>query len=194
MTGVPASAAPIPVPKGGFLTNEDEARWLEQTISMRLREGLAALGINVAPQFGQLYDLFLLSLNYASKRALRQDPRHALIERLLNLKALYVLEGGASEIALEMMKALSDFEDSKSRLRRAWLAEQSAKILWCVHVIGPDDLHAAPDFEAAVRMAAELSGALAPHLSTDISCLPVVAVWPWSAKAHAESLAKAKKP
>jgi hypothetical protein len=60
----------IPVPKGGFVSNEDEARWLEETLLMRFGETLAAAGImNVRLlQPRGLYDLLLLSLDSASKR------------------------------------------------------------------------------------------------------------------------------
>lgn len=60
---------PIPVPRGGFQTNEDEARWLEQTIVLRQREGLReTFGVDIEPKAVGLYDLLLLSLNAATKR------------------------------------------------------------------------------------------------------------------------------
>ena len=59
---------PIPIPEGGLRSNEEEARWLEQTILMRFREGAASIGLRVIPQPTRLYDLLLLSLNAASKR------------------------------------------------------------------------------------------------------------------------------
>ncbi len=66
--------APIPLPRGGFKSNEDEAQWLEQTIVMRMNEVLRAAGVNrtVAPK--KLYELFLMSLNDAGKRALKGRP------------------------------------------------------------------------------------------------------------------------
>jgi hypothetical protein len=65
-------AAIIPIPVGGFRTNEDEARWLEQTILLRAKEMMAVAGVTrpIAPK--GLYDLLLLSLNAASKRGARQ--------------------------------------------------------------------------------------------------------------------------
>lgn len=60
---------PIPVPRGGFVSNEDEAKWLEETLLMRFRETLAAAGLtafNFQPK--GLYDLLLLCLNSASRR------------------------------------------------------------------------------------------------------------------------------
>lgn len=65
----------IPIPRGGLRTNEDEARWLEQTILLRTSELLASAGVltPIAPK--GLYDLLLLSLNSASKRA-RKEVRH----------------------------------------------------------------------------------------------------------------------
>lgn len=61
--------APIAIPRGGFRTNEEEARWLEQTLIMRMQEATAALGISTKPEPRGLYELLLHSLNAASKRA-----------------------------------------------------------------------------------------------------------------------------
>lgn len=71
-----------------------------------------------------------------------------------------------------------------------WLKAQRANILWCMHVIGPDDLHAARDYDDAARMVAELLAALAADGRSDVTCLPTVAVWPWGAEAHSRALAK----
>jgi hypothetical protein len=62
----------IPIPAGGLCTNEDEARWLEQTILLRTSETLASAGVTcqIAPK--GLYDLLLLSLNEASKRGRKE--------------------------------------------------------------------------------------------------------------------------
>jgi hypothetical protein len=71
----------------------------------------------------------------------------------------------------------------------------SSIVLWCCHVIGPDDLYAAKSFEAAKAHADALNAALDrntelhPELS-DILCRAVPALWPWSPEAHAEGLAK----
>ena len=59
---------PLPVPPGGFRSNEDEADWLAATITMRLREVLAAVGINATPVSPSLRDLLLASLDAASAR------------------------------------------------------------------------------------------------------------------------------
>ncbi len=59
----------IPIPKGGFRTNEDEARWLEQTICLRARQMMLAAGVNATIRPNGLYDLLLMSLNAASERA-----------------------------------------------------------------------------------------------------------------------------
>lgn len=63
---------PISVPAGGFRTNAEEADWLAATITMRLREGLATIGINAVPAPKGLRDLLLLSLDAASKRGSRR--------------------------------------------------------------------------------------------------------------------------
>lgn len=57
--------------------------------------------------------------------------------------------------------------------------------LWCLHHIGADDIHAAPDFETAQAWANWANGQFAEH--ADISRF-VVAVWPWTADDHAENL------
>lgn len=72
------------------------------------------------------------------------------------------------------------------------LAKARAKVLWCVHILGPDDLIPAASYEAAEKHATELSdfmhGPDVPDL--DVLCLPIVAVWPYSAEAHRAALAK----
>lgn len=62
--------------------------------------------------------------------------------------------------------------------------------LWCVHVLGPDDVYAAPSHDAAVIHAHELNKALHGRLSTDndILCFAYAAPWPYSATAHADSV------
>lgn len=57
--------------------------------------------------------------------------------------------------------------------------------LWCLHHIGPDEVHPAPDFATAQGWADYANQAFAAH--ADISRI-VVAVWPWSAEGHAEGL------
>lgn len=58
--------------------------------------------------------------------------------------------------------------------------------LWCMNVVGPDDVHAAPSREDAER-------AVAWYQERFKDCPEVgfvVAPWPHSAQSHAESLAK----
>lgn len=59
--------------------------------------------------------------------------------------------------------------------------------LWCVHHIGPDDVHPAPDFETAQKWAKYANDTFAEYAY--ISRFEV-AVWPWSADAHAAALPK----
>jgi hypothetical protein len=64
--------ARVPVPKGGFDTNEDEARWLEQTLLLGTQELFAAAGIpSVSIKPVGLYDLLLISLNSAGDHAVK---------------------------------------------------------------------------------------------------------------------------
>lgn len=62
--------------------------------------------------------------------------------------------------------------------------------LWCVHILGPDDVHAAPSYLAAATHAHELNKALHRRLNSpdDILCFAYAAPWPHSAESHAENL------
>ena len=60
--------------------------------------------------------------------------------------------------------------------------------LWCVHILGPDDVLAAPSHEAAAIHAHELNKAL--HNSKvskadDVLCFAYAAPWPYSREEHA---------
>jgi hypothetical protein len=70
------------------------------------------------------------------------------------------------------------------------IAAQRAKLLWCVHVLGPDDLYAAPSYEAAEKHVEELTAALFTERTAklDVLCLPIVAMWPYSPETHAADL------
>jgi len=63
-------------------------------------------------------------------------------------------------------------------------------LLWCVHIIGPDDLLAAPSHDAAAVYARELNKfhhARVPW-PNDILCFAYAAPWPGSKTSHAEDL------
>ena len=62
--------------------------------------------------------------------------------------------------------------------------------LWCVHVLGPDDVLAAPSHEAAVVAAREMNKAWhqSKKAPTDILCFAYAAPWPHSKESHAEAL------
>lgn len=71
-------------------------------------------------------------------------------------------------------------------------------ILWCCHVRGPDDVHAAPDYETALKWADIVNeidyrflreGTFGTSALVPMMCA-VPAPWPWSAEAHAEGLPK----
>lgn len=77
-------------------------------------------------------------------------------------------------------------------------AEANANLtLWCVHVLGPDDLHAMPTHEAAVVSAREMNHALyskvVARTDDDVLCFAYAAPWPHSADAHAGSLAEERR-
>lgn len=68
-----------------------------------------------------------------------------------------------------------------------------ANVLWCCHVRGPDEVHAAPDYKTALAWSDQLleidreidhSNEFMPFLSA------VPAIWPHSPESHAADLAK----
>ena len=63
-------------------------------------------------------------------------------------------------------------------------------IKWCVHIIGPDDVLAAPSHDAAVVHARELNKALHGRVTApnDVLHFAYAAPWPHSAEDHAEAV------
>ena len=63
-------------------------------------------------------------------------------------------------------------------------------VLWCVHVLGPDDVYAAPSHDAAVITAREWNKII--HRRTepldDVLCFAYAAPWPHSTEAHVENV------
>lgn len=81
------------------------------------------------------------------------------------------------------------------RTKEERLEATRAKLLWCVHILGPDELVAHESYAAAEKHAAELNDymhdpANLPDL--DVMCLSIVAVWTGSAKDHAAEVVKTK--
>lgn len=68
--------------------------------------------------------------------------------------------------------------------------------LWCVHVLGPDEVLACHDRESAIRNAMHLNLSLYPlHIKHAAdrhfpASWAIPAVWPHSPEGHAEDLAK----
>jgi len=61
--------------------------------------------------------------------------------------------------------------------------------LWCLHILGPDDVYAAPSKAAAVSCAARFNARFGPIAAqNDVMCEAVVVPWPYSPESHAESL------
>lgn len=63
-------------------------------------------------------------------------------------------------------------------------------VKWCVHVLGPDDVIAAPDHQAAVVRAREMNKTLfnRPSEAHDVLCFAYAAPWPYNGDQHAENL------
>lgn len=72
------------------------------------------------------------------------------------------------------------------------LAEANANLtLWCVHVLGMDDVHAEPSHAAAVASAARLNRATRanmPEGDNSVLLFGYAAPWPHSPESHAEAL------
>jgi len=62
--------------------------------------------------------------------------------------------------------------------------------LWCVTVLGPDDVYAAPSHDAAETYAHEMNKKIhgRPNAPDDVLCFAYAAPWPHSAEAHAEDV------
>lgn len=65
-------------------------------------------------------------------------------------------------------------------------------MLWCVHILGPDDVLAAPSHDAAAVHARELNKASHGRANSpnDILCFAYAAPWPHGADMHAEEVKK----
>jgi hypothetical protein len=69
------------------------------------------------------------------------------------------------------------------------------KLLWCVHVAGPDDVYAEPTHAAAVASAAKLNKAIwsRPSVPEDVLCFAYADIWPWTSEQHAASMVEQSK-
>lgn len=65
-----------------------------------------------------------------------------------------------------------------------------ADILWCCHVRGPDDVHAAPDYETALAWSDRFNDWISarPKREHDPIMRAAPAIYPWSAEDHAAAL------
>jgi hypothetical protein len=67
---------------------------------------------------------------------------------------------------------------------------QEDQLLWCCHVRGPDDVHAAESYEQARELADKINYQFAPHKGVeqhefDPMIIAAPMIWPWSAEDHA---------
>ena len=98
-------------------------------------------------------------------------------ERLLALAEAYIRDQyeGTSELAEHLAKLRPDTDHPMQR------AVSNANLTrWCVHVLGPDDVHAATSYQAAVESARQMNSALwaFPGAVDDVLCFAVAAPWP----------------
>lgn len=76
-------------------------------------------------------------------------------------------------------------------MRLAEKIEENANLIpWCVHILGPDDVLAAPSHEAAVVHARELNKSIQKKYAgpNDVLCFAYAAPWPHDKEAHAEAV------
>lgn len=105
---------------------------------------------------------------------------------------------GSEEIASEMFYAVQ--EAMKERLRKVPAFDQIEKnadlTLWCVHMLGPDELMAAPSHAEAAQHAAELNAALhgRSNAPDDVLCFAYAAPWPHTPETHSDDLANWQLP
>ena len=75
-------------------------------------------------------------------------------------------------------------------------ADESPADLWCVHILGPDDVIAYPDRASAEHDATLINEAMAQHVARNppADSWPLlraaVELWPHNAESHAEDLAR----
>jgi hypothetical protein len=65
----------------------------------------------------------------------------------------------------------------------------TAPVLWCCHIRGPDEVHAAPDYETALAWADRFNAEHGPKArELDVLCAAAPALYPWGAENHAQAL------
>lgn len=68
--------------------------------------------------------------------------------------------------------------------------------LWALHILGPDDVYAAPSEEEATACAKQINDLLSARVNQNTNYPPIdalVILWPFSAEAHAADLPKWKE-
>ncbi len=89
--------------------------------------------------------------------------------------------------SIEIMDATTAAKRDAALERGRTIEANADLVLWCVHVLGPDDMYAAPSHAAAVAKAHELNVSLANRATpvlNDILCFAYAAPWPYSKQAH----------
>lgn len=89
-------------------------------------------------------------------------------------------------VSREALATLASYHAGSAKGIRA-LASQPADELWCLHILGPDDVHPAPSREHAERAAAAFNERFGPLATKDDVLMEAVAApWPHDAESHAE--------
>jgi hypothetical protein len=72
------------------------------------------------------------------------------------------------------------------------LSAASAGFLWCVHVVGPDEVHPVRSYAEAVTQAAKVNAStIETSEETGVAVVAVPAVWPHDSVSHRAEIAKA---
>ncbi|MGY4892336.1 UNVERIFIED_CONTAM: hypothetical protein EX528_18840 [Xanthomonas axonopodis] len=98
------------------------------------------------------------------------------------------------EALVDFSRAIINAWGMECRAHKTALAARQpvGEPLWCMHILGPDDVHAAPSKAHAEKAAAALNAfhaARAEQSEHDPKVEAVVAPWPHSVESHAESVA-----
>ena len=88
----------------------------------------------------------------------------------------------------ELQELYTKAKNENERHRRA--ITNTDLILWCIHILGPDDIIAAPTYGEAIERAYELNLSIheRDHEPKDLLCYAYVAPWPYSKEEHAKDI------
>lgn len=137
--------------------------------------------------------------NRSTNMAITPDEALSVARHLALRPAQVPMTEGTARQFVEWMKAQP--EDREPTTIDGALAEFEVSIgipngapphdLWCIHIPGPDEVHAAPSKEAAEHMAANHNAAMAMYYASgalNLEHAAMVIKWPHDQQSHADEL------